>query len=84
MSLRPLPRAPLWTRIPLPRLPLSPGAAARQWSVSAVTRARRNAMVASTALAERRAEREDAEAAVAEAVRRRAGALPAPRVSQGS
>jgi len=41
-------------------------------------------MVASTALAERRAEREDAEAAVAEAVRRRAGALPAPRVSQGS
>jgi hypothetical protein len=81
MSLRPL--APLsWTP---PPLLLSPGAAARRWSVAALTRSRRNAMVAATALAERRAEREEAEAFVEEAARRYSGALPQPRrASHGS
>ena len=49
-------------RIPLARTPLTLGAAMRRWSESSLTRARRNAMVALTALAERRAEQADADA----------------------
>ena len=42
------------------------------WSVESQLRARRNAMIASTALAARRAEREDVEAFAATRRRRRA------------
>jgi hypothetical protein len=69
--------------LPRPRTSLSD--AARRWSVSTQTRARRNAMVALTSLAERRAEREDADAYLEAAARRR-GQLPmsGPRRSAGS
>lgn len=65
--------------LPLRRVPRSPSAAVQQWSTSTLAHARRNAMVAMTALAERRAERDEADASVAEAVRRRAVAPPSPR-----
>lgn len=79
----PLSYLPL-TRLPLPRTSLSLAEAARRWSVSTQTRARRNAMVALTSLAERRIEREDADAYLEAAARRRAEVpLPAPRRSAG-
>jgi hypothetical protein len=68
----PMSHLPL-TRLPLPRASLAE--AARRWSVSTQARARRNAMVALTSLAERRAEREDADAYLEAAARRR-GQLP--------
>lgn len=71
-------------RIPLdlfPR-PLTPVDLARRWSTSSQTRARRNAMVALTSLAQRRAEREDADAFLAAAVQRSSRILlPQPRRS---
>jgi hypothetical protein len=68
--------------VPMPRTPLSLAAAARRWSTSSQTRARRNAMVALTSLAQRRAEREDADAFLEAAAQRRAAlTLPAPRRS---
>jgi hypothetical protein len=70
-------------RIPLPRTFLGLAAVTRRWSDASLTRARRNAMVTLTALSERRAEREDAEAYLEDAVRRRA-VLPQPRRSGGS
>jgi hypothetical protein len=69
-------------RIPLPRTPGALASATRRWSDSSLTGARRNAMVALTALAQRRAEREDAEAFLEDVARRR-GALPQPRRSSG-
>jgi hypothetical protein len=69
------------TRLPMPRSPLPLAEAARRWSVSSQTRARRNAMVALTSLAERRAEREDADAYLEAATRRSEIGLPAPRIS---
>ena len=47
--------------------------AVRRWPVESQQRARRNAMVASTALAQRRAEREDVEEFLASAGRAVAG-----------
>ncbi|GAB7004610.1 hypothetical protein JCM18899A_20830 [Nocardioides sp. AN3] len=68
----------------LPRTPMPLAAAARHWSTSSQTRARRNAMVALTSLAQRRAEREDADAYLEAAVQRRTDLpLPQPR-SAGS
>jgi hypothetical protein len=65
----------------LPR-PRTPFALAQRWSTSSQTRARRNAMVALTSLAQRRMEREDADAFLEAASRRSAeAALPAPRRS---
>jgi hypothetical protein len=63
----------------------------QRWSVASQWTARRNAMVASTALARRRAEREEAEAVVAtawvtpraEARRPAAGPAPALPVAHG-
>ena len=83
MSLHQIPSAknPL-TRLPLRRTPLALAAAARRWSASSQARARRNAMVALTSLAQRRAEREDADAfLVAAAQRRPTVSVPAPRQS---
>jgi hypothetical protein len=57
------------SRLPLPRTSLAE--AARRWSVSTQVRARRNAMVALTSLAERRLEREDADAYLEAAAQRR-------------
>jgi hypothetical protein len=57
------------SRLPLPRTSLAE--AARRWSVSTQARARRNAMVALTSLAERRLEREDADAYLEAAAQRR-------------
>ena len=71
------------SRLPLPLTSLGLADAARRWSVSTQTRARRNAMVALTSLAERRAEREDADAYVAAASQRRLP-LADPRRSAGS
>ena len=71
-------------RIPLARTPLTLGAAMRRWSESSLTRARRNAMVALTALAERRAEQADADAYLEDAVRRRAAVPQQRRSSHGS
>ena len=77
----PLAKNPL-TRFPMPRTPLPLAAAARRWSTSSQTRARRNAMVALTSLAQRRAEREDADAFLEAAAERRAEpAVPRPRRS---
>jgi hypothetical protein len=77
----PLSRIPL-SLIPRPRrTPLSLAAAARRWSTSSQTRARRNAMVALTSLAERRAEREDADAYLEAAHRRSDVELPTQRRS---
>jgi len=77
-------RIPL-TNLALPRTPPVPpvlAAAARRWSSSSQTHARRNAMVALTSLAERRAEREDADAFLEAAAERRSGpAVPEPRRS---
>ena len=72
----PLSNLPL-SRLTLPRTSLGLAEAARRWSVSTQTRARRNAMVALTSLAERRAEREDADAYLEAAAERR-GQLPLP------
>jgi hypothetical protein len=72
------------SRIPLPRTSLRLTDAARRWSVSTQARARRNAMVALTSLAERRAEREDADAYLEAAAHRRAHLpLPGSRRSAG-
>jgi hypothetical protein len=77
----PMAKNPL-IRLPMPRTPLSLAAAARRWSTSSQTRARRNAMVALTSLAQRRAEREDADAFLEAAAQRRSeSTLPAPRRS---
>jgi hypothetical protein len=76
----PLSRIPL-SLIPRPRRSLSLAAAARRWSTSSQTRARRNAMVALTSLAERRAEREDADAYLEAATRRGEVAFPGQRRS---
>ncbi|MDH2414105.1 hypothetical protein [Nocardioides sp. CER19] len=72
------------TRLPLPRSPLVLAEAARRWSDSSQTRARRNAMVALTSLAERRAEREDADAYLEAATSRSDVPVPAPRSADGS
>lgn len=49
------------------RLPVSILTAAHHWSVASQARARRNAMIALTSLAQRRAEREEVDALWAEA-----------------
>jgi hypothetical protein len=68
--------------VPLHRTPIPFAAAARRWSTSSQTRARRNAMIALTSLAQRRAEREDADAYLEAAAQRRTDLdLPAPRRS---
>lgn len=67
------------SQISLPRTPLALTAAARRWSTSSQARARRNAMVALTSLAARRAEREDADAYLEAATRHRP--IPQPRRS---
>jgi len=75
------------SRSPLSRLPLPQAlsAAARRWSTSSQTRARRNAMVALTSLAQRRAEREDADAYLDAAVRRSDVSVSEPRrAAEGS
>lgn len=70
------------SRLPLTLPPLTLADAARRWSSSSQARARRNAMVALTSLAARRAEREDADAYLEAAARRQAGLeVPAPRRS---
>ncbi len=71
-----------------PRRPALPGlagltAAARQWSVESQQVARRNAMIAATACAQRRAEREDVEDFLRERYRPAAPGGPAVRRALG-
>ena len=61
--------------LPLSWVPSLVGDRVRTWSVTSQHGARRNAMIASTALAARRAERQDVEAFLAS--RRSASELPA-------
>jgi hypothetical protein len=76
-----LTKTPL-TRLALPRTRLVLASAARRWSTNSQIHARRNAMVALTSLAQRRAEREDADAFLEAAAQRRSElAIPAPRRS---
>ncbi len=58
-------------------------AAARQWSVESQQVARRNAMIAATACAQRRAEREDVEEFLRERYRPAAPSSPAVRRAHG-
>jgi hypothetical protein len=65
-------------QLPVPRPALGLRTVAQRWSLATQTRARRNAMVAATSLAQRRAEREDAEAYLAAAVEHRQPAAVEP------